>query len=164
GGFLEEGQGERPVRIIGRLGPLPEKVIDDLLKVPVKMLADRPVLLGHVATIEEGPAPKRGDASVDGFAGVVITIVKQPHADTRKLTDEVKAVLHDAASTLPADLVVNTDLFQLKSFIDRGVYYVEEALVIGAILVVIVLFLFLLNIRTTLITLTAIPLSLVTIT
>lgn len=161
GGFLEEGQGERPVRVIGRLGPLPQKVVDDLIKVPLKMNSDRAVLLGQVARVEEGPAPKRGDASIDGNPGVVITIVKQPHADTRKLTDEVKAALRETEATLPADIAINTDLFQLKSFIDRGIYYVEEALVIGAVLVVIVLFLFLLNIRTTFITLTAIPLSLV---
>ncbi len=79
------------MRVIGRLGPLPEKVVDDLRKTPVKMNADRAVLLHHVAQIQEGPAPKRGDASIDGHPGVVITIVKQPHADTRKLTDEVKA-------------------------------------------------------------------------
>ncbi|MCE9567033.1 MAG: efflux RND transporter permease subunit, partial [Planctomycetes bacterium] len=81
-----------------------------------------------------------------------------------KLTDEVKAALKESEAALPAEVVINTDLFQLKSFIDRGVYYVEEALVIGAVLVVIVLFLFLLNIRTTFITLTAIPLSLVVTT
>lgn len=161
GGFLVEDQTERPVRVIGRLGPLPEKVVDDLHKVPVKMNADRAVLLENVAQIVEGPTPKRGDASIDGHAGVIITIVKQPHADTRKLTDEVKAALKETEAALPANVVVNTDLFQLKSFIDRGIYYVEEALVIGAVLVVIVLFLFLLNLRTTFITLTAIPLSLV---
>lgn len=161
GGFLVENQVERPVRVIARLGPLPKKVVDDLLKVPVKMNDDRPVLLRHVAEIKEGPAPKRGDASIDGHPGVVITIVKQPHADTVKLTNEVKAALREIEATLPADVVINTDLFQLKSFIDRGIYYVEEALIIGAVLVVIVLFLFLLNIRTTFITLTAIPLSLV---
>jgi CzcA family heavy metal efflux pump len=161
GGFFEEAQAERSVRVIGRLGPLSEKVVKDLIKVPVKMNADRPVLLGHVAKIEAGPAPKRGDASIDGHAGVVITIVKQPHADTRHLTDIVKSALKEAEATLPADIVINTNLFQLKSFIDRGVYYVEEALVIGAVLVVVVLFLFLLNLRTTFITLTAIPLSLV---
>jgi CzcA family heavy metal efflux pump len=164
GGFIEEGQTERSVRVIGRLGPLPEKVVADLAKVVVKVNSDRAVLLGNVATIEEGPAPKRGDASIDGLPGVVITVVKQPHADTRKLTDEVKAALWESKAGLPSDIVVNTDLFQLKGFIDRGVYYVEEALVIGAALVVIVLFLFLLNIRTTFITLTAIPLSLVVTT
>ena len=161
GGFLVEGQGERSVRVIGRLGPLPEQVVADLRQTPVKMNADRAVLLHHVARIVEGPAPKRGDASIDGHQGVVITIVKQPHADTRKLTDDVKTALRDAEAALPADVVINTDLFQLKNFIDRGIYYVEEALVIGAVLVVIILFLFLLNLRTTFITLTAIPLSLV---
>ena len=161
GGFLEEGQSERPVRIIGRLGPLPEQVIDDLLKTPVQFNQDRAVLLRNVATVQEGPSPKRGDASVDGQMGVVITIVKQPHADTRGLTERVKEAVHEVEATMPANIVMNTDLFQLKTFIDRGVYYVEEALVIGAILVVIVLFLFLLNLRTTFITLTAIPLSLV---
>ncbi|MDB5311299.1 MAG: cnrA [Gemmataceae bacterium] len=164
GGFIEEGQAERPVQVIGRLGPVSRKVVDDLLLVPVKTTTDRPVLLGQVARIEEGPAPKRGDASIDGNPGVVVTVVKQPHADTRKLTDEVKAAVREVEATLPADVVVNTDLFQLKSFIDRGVYYVEEALVVGAALVVIVLFLFLLNVRTTFITLTAIPLSLVVTT
>jgi HME family heavy-metal exporter len=161
GGFIEEGQSERPVRVIARLGPATEKVLADLRAIPVKTDTERPVLLGHVATIVEGPAPKRGDASIDGFAGIVITVVKQPHADTRKLTDEVKAILRDAEATLPPDTVVNTNLFELKRFIDRGVYYVEEALFIGALLVLVVLFLFLLNIRTTFITLTAIPLSLV---
>jgi HME family heavy-metal exporter len=164
GGFIEEGQGERPVRVIGRLGPLPQQVIEELLRVPVKVTTERPILLEQVAQVREGPAPKRGDSSVDGHPGVVITIVKQPHADTRKLTDEVKAAVREVEATLPADVVVNTDLFQLKSFIDRGIYYVEEALVIGGVLVVIVLFLFLLNVRTTLITLTAIPLSLVATT
>ncbi|MFH1300629.1 MAG: efflux RND transporter permease subunit [Planctomycetota bacterium] len=161
GGFIIGGQTERSVRVIGRLGALTNDVLEELRKAPVKMNGDRAVLLYQVAQIVEGPAPKRGDASIDGQAGVVITIVKQPHADTRKLTDDVMAALSDAESTLPADIVINTSLFQLKSFIDRGIYYVEEALVIGAVLVVIVLFLFLLNFRTTFITLTAIPLSLV---
>ena len=161
GGYLEEGQTERPVRVIGRLGPLPQAVVNDLLQIPVKATTDRPVLLGHVARIEEGPAPKRGDASIDGKPGVLITLVKQPHADTRLVTEEIKKALADLAPSLPDGVTINTNLFQLKSFIDRGIYYVEEALLIGAGLVVVVLFLFLVNIRTTLITLTAIPLSLV---
>ena len=161
GGFILSGQTDRPVRVIGRLGALTNNVLEELRQAPVKMNGDRAVLLEHVAEIVEGPAPKRGDASIDGHPGVVITIVKQPHADTRKLTDDVMAALRDAETSLPADIVINTKLFKLKSFIDRGIYYVEEALVIGAVLVVIVLFLFLLNLRTTFITLTAIPLSLV---
>lgn len=161
GGFIEEGQTERPVRVLGRLGPVPEAVIHDLLIMPVKSTTERPVLLGQVASIAEGPAPKRGDAGVNGLSGVVITIVKQPHSDTRRLTEEVKKALYDLQPSLPGNVVINTNLFQLKKFIDRGIYYVEEALAIGAGLVVVVLFLFLMNLRTTLITLTAIPLSLV---
>jgi HME family heavy-metal exporter len=164
GGFTAEGQTERPVRVIGRLGPLPEKVADDLKKVPVKTTSHRNVLLGQVARIEEGPEPKRGDGSIDGNPGVVITVVKQPHVDTRSLTDNIKKALRATEEALPADHVINTDLFQLKNFIDRGIYHVGEALVIGAVLVVLILFLFLLNFRTTLITLTAIPLSLVVTT
>jgi HME family heavy-metal exporter len=164
GGFTVEGQQERPIRVIGRLGPLAPKVAEDLKKVPVKTHPHRNVLLGQVARIEEGPEPKRGDGSIDGNPGVVITIVKQPHTDTRGLTDNIKKALRATEEALPADHVINTDLFQLKNFIDRGIYYVGEALVIGAVLVVIILFLFLLNFRTTFVTLTAIPLSLVVTT
>lgn len=164
GGFTVEGQQERPIRVIGRLGPLTQKVADDLKKVPVKTHSHRNILLSQVAKIEEGPEPKRGDGGIDGSPGVVITIVKQPHTDTRGLTDNIKKALRATEEALPADHVINTDLFQLRTFIDRGVYYVGEALVIGAVLVVIILFLFLLNFRTTFITLTAIPLSLVVTT
>jgi CzcA family heavy metal efflux pump len=161
GGFTVEGQKERPIRVLGRLGPLPPKVVADLQKVPVKTQAQRNILLGQVARIEEGPEPKRGDGGIDGQPGVVITIVKQPHTDTRGLTDKIKRELRAVEEALPADHVINTDLFQLRTFIDRGIYYVGEALVIGAVLIVFILFLFMLNFRTTLITLTAIPLALV---
>lgn len=161
GGFAEDGQVELPVRVIGRLGPEPARVIEDLRKVPVKAQPHRTILLEQVAEIREGPAPKRGDGGVDGHDAVVITVVKQPHADTRAVTDRVKAALRETAESLPADILVNTELFQLKDFINRGIYYVGEALAIGGGLVVAVLFLFLLNLRTTFITLTAIPLSLV---
>jgi HME family heavy-metal exporter len=160
GGFTEEGQVERPVRVIGRLGPDPAAVLADLRRVPVKAGKDRPVLLGHVAAVAEGPAPKRGEAGVDGADAVVVTVVRQPHADTRAVTARAAAAAREVEAGLTADYVVRADLFQLRDFIDRGIYYVGEALAIGAGLVVVVLFLFLLNVRTTFITLTAIPLSL----
>lgn len=103
GGFTEEGMVERPVRVIARLGPQPAKVLDDLRKIPVKSDGDRPILLGQVATMAEGPAPKRGDAGIDGADAVVITVVKQPHADTRALTDKVKAAMREVEAALPAD-------------------------------------------------------------
>ncbi|QDU18745.1 efflux RND transporter permease subunit [Urbifossiella limnaea] len=163
GGVTEEGQTERPVRVLGRLGPEPAKVLADLRLIPVKG-GDRPVRLGQVATVAEGAAPKRGDGGVDGRDAVVVTVVRQPHSDTRDVTDRVTAAVGEVEASLTADYVATTDLFRMKDFIDRGVYYVGEALALGAGLVVIVLFLFLLNVRTTFITLTAIPLSLVVTT
>ncbi|MBI3410420.1 MAG: efflux RND transporter permease subunit [Planctomycetes bacterium] len=161
GGFAVRGGKEQPIRVLGRLGPLPEQVISDIARIPVKTSSHRTVVLGQVARVVEGPQLKRGDASVNGHPAVILTVTKQPHVDTRALTDSVTAALREAEQSLPANIVVNADLFQLKGFIDRGIYNVSEALVIGAVLVLIILFLFLLNFRTTFISLTAIPLSLV---
>ncbi len=161
GGFAIEGESERPIRVLGRLGPEPHRVIDDLKNTPIRMDAKRSVLLSQVANVVEGPQLKRGDGSVNGRPGVVFTVVKQPHVDTRLLTDKLAAAFEEIELTLPADIVINAELFRLKNFIDRGVFNVAEALVIGAFLVLIILFLFLLSFRTTFITLSAIPLSLV---
>lgn len=161
GGFAVTGETERPIRVLGRLGPQPKVVIEDLKKVPVGSNPKRSVLLDQVARVTEGPQLKRGDGSVNGRPGIVFTTVKQPHVDTRKLTDDVAAAFAEVEASLPADIIVNSELFRLKNFIDRGIFNVAEALVIGAVLVIVVLFLFLLNFRTTFITLTAIPLSLV---
>jgi HME family heavy-metal exporter len=161
GGFAVQGDAERPIRILGRLGPNEERVLADLAKTPVKGNPARPVLLGDVARIAKGPQFKRGDGSVNGIPAVVFTIAKQPHIDTRAVTTAIDGALRDVEASLPPDIVINSELFRLKNFIDRGIFNVGEALVIGALLVVLVLFLFLLNFRTTFITLTAIPLSLV---
>jgi len=161
GGFAIKGESERPIRILGRLGTGGRSVIDDLLKVPVAKSSKRSILLEQVASVVEGPELKRGDGSVNGQSGIVFTVVKQPHVDTRKLTDNTAAAFAEVEASLPADIVINSELFRLKNFIDRGIFNVAEALVIGAVLVLIVLFLFLLNFRTTFITLTAIPMSLV---
>ncbi|MEP0345669.1 efflux RND transporter permease subunit [Rhodopirellula bahusiensis] len=161
GGFAVTGETERPIRVLGRLGPQPRVVIEDLKKVLVGSNPKRSVLLEQVARVTEGPQLKRGDGSVNGRPGIVFTTVKQPHVDTRKLTDDVAAAFAEVEASLPADIIVNSELFRLKNFIDRGIFNVAEALMIGAVLVIIVLFLFLLNFRTTFITLTAIPLSLV---
>ncbi len=161
GGFAIRGETERAIRVFGRLGPEADKVLEDLRKVPLRTTPERTILLEEMARIVEGPQAKRGDGSVNGRPGVVLTIVKQPHVDTRELTDRITAALEQTEATLPADIVVNTELFRLKNFIDRGIFNVGEALAIGAALVLIILFLFLLNFRTTFITLTAIPLSLV---
>lgn len=161
GGFAITGETERPIRILGRLGPDGPQVVEDLRSIPIKNQPLRPVLLEDVAIVTEGAQLKRGEGSINGHPGTVFTIVKQPHVDTRTLTDDIGAALTDLEASLPADIVIHSDLFRLKNFIDRGIFNVGEALVIGAILVFIILFLFLMNFRTTFITLTAIPLSLV---
>ena len=161
GGFAIKGETERSIRVLGRLESVSHEVLEDLRKIPIKMNEDRPVLLGQVARVVAGPEFKRGDGAINGHPGVVLTIVKQPHVDTRALTNQVGAAFQQVEDSLPADIVINSNLFQLKNFIDRAIFNVGEALVLGATLVVIVLFLFLLNFRTTFITLAAIPMSLV---
>jgi HME family heavy-metal exporter len=161
GGFAVSGETERPVRILGRLGPDTRAVLDELAKIPVRTGGKRAILLGQVARVTEGGQFKRGDGFINGYPGVVFNIAKQPHVDTRALTDALAGAFAEVEASLPADLVVNAELFRLKNFIDRGIFNVAEALVIGAVLVVVMLFLFLVNLRTTFITLTAIPLSLV---
>lgn len=160
GGFVERGELETPVRVIGRLGPDARRVVADLKQIPVKATDRRTVLLEQVAAVRQGPQVKRGDASVNGHPGVIITVTKQPHTDTRALTEAVEQGLREVGPSLPPDVVVEPNVYQLRGFIDRGVSNVGEALVIGAGLVLVVLFVFLLNFRTTFISLTAIPLSL----
>lgn len=161
GGYATRGGVEKSIRVIARLGPAPQKVLDDLRQIPVKVTPHRTILLEQVARVTEGPQLKRGDSSVNGRASVVFTISKQPNVDTRALSDRLMLAFQETETSLPADIAIETDLYQLRSFIDRGVYNVGEALVIGAVLVLLVLFVFLLNFRTTFISLTAIPLSLV---
>jgi CzcA family heavy metal efflux pump len=161
GGFAVQGGVEKPIRVIGRLGPRPEQVVADLKTITIKTTPRRMILLDNVARVAEGAQIKRGDAAINGFPGVAITVMKQPHTDTRALTEAVQLAFGEVEPSLPADVVLEKNLYQLRDFIDRGVYNVGEALVIGACLVLIVLFLFLLNLRTTFISLTAIPLSLV---
>jgi HME family heavy-metal exporter len=120
-----------------------------------------PVRLSDVAELRRGVGPMRGDAGVNGRPAVVLSVQKQPGADTRRLTDEVTRALDELRPALPADIRLNPALYQQKTFIDLSIRNVLEALRDGGILVVIVLFLFLLNFRTTFITLTAIPLSIV---
>jgi len=166
GGYLDfHGPNEFLVRAVGRV-----RSIDDLRALAVKIRAGQPVLLEQIARVIEGPEVKRGDASAwikqtDGrFAGgpaVLLTVNKQPGADTRRLTEQIMVALEALKPSLPSDIRIASELYQQKQFIDLAIDNVETALRHGAILVAIVLFIFLLNFRTTLITLTAIPLSIV---
>lgn len=160
GGFAERDGIERPIRVLGRLGPRPEQVLADLKMIPIRSTKHRSILVENVAKIVEAPGVRRGDAGINGQSGVALTIIKQPNTDTRALTESVRAALADIEPSLPLDIHVETSLYEQREFIDRGIANVGEALAIGAGLVLIILFLFLLNFRTTFISLAAIPLSL----
>ena len=99
GGFAITGETERPIRILGRLGTGSRSVLDDLRKIPVVRFAKRSVLLEQVARVVEGPELKRGDGSVNGHSGIVFTVVKQPHVDTRTLTDDVAAAFEEVEAS-----------------------------------------------------------------
>ncbi len=156
GGYMNLGSNEYLVRSIGRIQQL-----SDLDKVVVKANTNRPVLLGQVARIDEIAQTKRGDSAVNGAPAIIINVAKQPGADTRVVTDRVIAALQELQPSLPPDIRIDPNIYQQKSFIELGIHNVIEALRDGGVLVVIILFLFLLNFRTTFITLTAIPLSIV---
>lgn len=156
GGFYNQYGSEVLIRNVGRAYNL-----DDLKNTVVANREGLPVLLSQVAEVKFGAAQKRGDASINGKPAVILTVEKQPAFSTVALTDEVEKALAELQTSLPKDVKLNAKIFQQKNFIEAALTNVEEALRDGFILVVIVLFLFLLNFRTTVITLTAIPLSLV---
>jgi CzcA family heavy metal efflux pump len=157
GGYLDVGENELLVRAIGRIENL-----QDLESVVVKADRERPVLLGQVARIVEGAQIKRGDSAINGSPAVLLVVTKQPGADTRLLTDRIVAAVDDIRASLPKGVRIDPNVYQQREFIELSIHNVVEALRDGGILVVVILFIFLLNFRTTFITLTAIPLSIVT--
>jgi CzcA family heavy metal efflux pump len=152
-GYLQGGPREVMVRNLAMTTRL-----EELGKTVVKVLDDRPVLLSDVATLGEGVQPMRGDASVNGRMGVILSIDKAPGFDTLKLTEAIEAALEELRPTLPADVSLEV-LFRQGDFIEHAIHNLQEAIRDGALMVAVVLLLFLLNLRTTFITLTAIPLS-----
>ena len=155
GGRMETGWKAPGVAVTGHI-EAPEELADAV----VRDVPGRPILVRDVADVSIGPSTIGvGDAGVDGEAGALVTITKQPGIDTVDLTDRLLAELGRIRDELPADVEVVDDVFRQSMFIDRAITNVFDAVRDGAILVVVVLFLFLMNLRTTLITLTAIPLS-----
>ncbi|MCI1681857.1 MAG: efflux RND transporter permease subunit [Bacteroides sp.] len=122
-----------------------------------------PVLLEDIADIRIGAkSPKLGTASERGKSAVLLTVTKQPDTSTLKLTDQIETSLKDLQKNLPADVHVSTDIFRQSHFIESSIGNVQKSLFEGGFFVVIVLFLFLANVRTTLISLVTLPLSLIT--
>ncbi len=156
GGFVDNKGSETLIRNIGRANTL-----EDLANTVVSNRNAAPVLLKQVAEVKFGGPIKRGDGSFNGKPAVILSIEKQPGSSTLTVTDEALKAIEEIKASLPTNIHINTDVFQQKNFIINSITNVEEALRDGFILVIIILFLFLLNFRTTIITLTAIPLSLI---
>lgn len=155
GGFIDVREKEYLIRPMGRVSSIEE--IENSL---VGMHLGLPVLVKDVAEVKIGPKIKRGEGSINGKHSVILTIQKQPNASTIDLTQAVENEVRDMTKTLPNGVKLETDLFKQSHFIEAAVGNVEEALRDGIIMVAIILFLFLMNWRTTSITLVAIPLSL----
>jgi HME family heavy-metal exporter len=155
GGFIDLNSREYLIRHLGRTNR-----VDHLAGLAVAWKDGRPVLLEQVARVSYAAGLKRGDAGYNGVPAVVISVQKQPAADTVKLTADIEAALADLKQGLPAGLATPRVLFRQADFIKSSIGNVVEALRDGAIMVAIVLFAFLLSMRTTLISLVAIPLSL----
>ena len=156
GGFVDAQSQEYLVRNLGRFYS-----IDEFKQTVVAYRNNTPIRLGDVASVEFGARIKRGDAGSNAQPAVILSVQKQPGASTIELTEKIDAAMKELQTTLPPDIEINTRLFRQANFIEASIGNVVEALRDGAILVAIVLFLFLLNFRTTAITLTAIPLSFV---
>jgi len=155
GGFIAAGDREWLIRNVGRIISH-----EEIAETAVGMHFGRPVLLKDVARVEFAPAPKRGDAAVNGKPGVILMIHKQPAADTLDISAKVDKALAEMKPGLPADVAIHGALFKQANFIRAAVGNVREALRDGSVMVALVLVLFLMNFRTTVITLTAIPVSL----
>ena len=158
GGTLYEYGNEYIVR-----GLLSTNDIDELKKAVVKTSANGlPITLDAVADVKIGPkTPVLGVASNDGKPAVLLTVTKQPNTNTLALTGRLDNALDELKANLPADVKVNSQIFRQSRFIDSSIDNVKESLIEGAIFVIIVLFIFLMNWRTTIISLVSIPLSIV---
>lgn len=159
GGVLYEYGNEYIVR-----GVLSTDKVDQIAKAVVRSngVSGAPILLEDIADVQVGAKlPKLGTASERGKHAVLLTVTKQPATSTLELTDKLKASLQDLQKNLPADVKVSTDIFRQSRFIESSIGNVQKSLLEGGIFVVIVLFLFLANIRTTVISLVTLPLSLI---
>ena len=156
GGILYEYGNEYIVQ-----GLLATNDVEEIGKGVVKTVNNVPVLLSDIATVQIGPKePKLGLASERAKPAVLVTITKQPNTNTLELTDKLDQAIVDLQKTLQSDVKISSDIFRQSRFIESSISNIQKALFEGAIFVVVVLFFFLMNVRTTIISLVALPLSL----
>ena len=156
GGVLYEYGNEYIIR-----GVLSTNSLDELSRSIVKKRDDQMIMLGDIAEIKIGPkAPQTGLASYRTKPAVLLTVTKQPNVSTLDLTDKIDRSIEDLKKSIPASVEIKTDAFRQSRFIDSSIHNIQSSLFEGAIFVVLVLMLFLMNVRTTIISLVTIPLSL----
>jgi CzcA family heavy metal efflux pump len=154
GGFLEKSGQEFLVRNIGIVDG-----IEDIKQSLIGMHFGKPVLVSDIADVIEAPRLKRGDGSFNGNPSVVLTVQKQPGSDTIMITKAVEKAIAEIVPSLPKDVAIHTDVFKQSNFIEASIDGIQSKLKLGTVLVFIVLFVFLANLRMSVITLTAIPVS-----
>lgn len=156
GGLLVEEEKEYPIRIL--VAPTEVSELADI-SIGRNKEDGRPIRLSDVASLVENPSIIRGSGAIDGNPGVILRIIRQPDAQTITVTDEINKTFNSLSVSLPEGVILHPNLFRQENFIRAGLSNVEGALRDGTILVIIVLIIFLMNVRMTVITLTAIPLS-----
>ena len=155
-GVMKSGGQDYLIRGIGRM-----RSVTDLEQCAIGGGVGVPILVRDVATVKAGPAFRIGDSSVDGKPAVILAVQKHPDTNTVELTKRLEVALAEIKKTLPEGMVIDTDVFRQADFIQRAIQNVQRVLVEGGILVFIIIMLFLGNMRATIISVTAIPLSLI---
>ncbi|MBI2966543.1 MAG: efflux RND transporter permease subunit [Bacteroidetes bacterium] len=156
GGFMNEYSNEYIVKGIGRTND-----VNELGKSVIKMVDGNAVKIEDVAEIKIGASLKIGDGSLKGNPAVIMTVMKQPATNTLELTQKIDDGIADIQSNLPKDIHINTKIFRQADFINASISNIQKTLLEGSIFVVVILFLFLMNWRATIISLLAIPISLI---
>lgn len=156
GGILYEYGNEYIVQ-----GVMATTHVDEMAKAVVKTVNDRPIILADIANVQIGAkTPKLGLASEKGKPAVLVTVTKQPSTNTLELTNKLDVSIQELQKTLPSDVQISTDIFRQSRFINSSISNIQKALMEGSVFVIVVLFFFLMNFRTTIISLVALPLSL----
>ncbi len=156
GGFINEHSQEYVVTGMGRV-----KDTSEIAQSVIKVVDGVPIKIGDVAEVKIRPKVKIGDGSFNGKPAVIMTVMKQPNTNTLLLTDEIDKAVEDMSKNLPGDVKINTHIFRQADFINASISNIQKTLVEGSIFVVVILILFLMNVRATLISLLAIPISLI---
>lgn len=156
GGFMNEYTNEYIVKCIGRTND-----VNEIGKSVIKIVNGNPIKIEDVAEIKIGASLKIGDGSLKGNPAVIMTVMKQPATNTLVLTDKIDAAIADIQNNLPKDIQINTKIFRQADFINASINNIKKTLLEGSFFVILILFLFLMNWRATVISLLAIPISLI---